>query len=524
MMARRTCFLFNSIHTHESFKRFGMKYRYFLIVVLLSFCMMALPQGVSSLKREFRGSWIQCVNGQFQGLGRDAMQRELVRQLDALQKCHVNAVFFQVRAEADALYPSPLEPWSRFLSGRQGVPPSPLWDPLQWMIDECHRRGMELHAWINPYRAKTAGTTELATSHPNVKNPEMFFRYGKLILFNPAYRENRDYICEVVSDIVNRYDVDGIHMDDYFYPYPEADAEIPDAGDYAKYGAGFVTVKDWRRDNVSRLVQSLHETVKRLKPWVKFGVSPFGIYHNTRSGNEVPGSNTGGLQNYDDLYADVLLWTNKGWVDYNIPQIYWEIGHKTADYDTLIRWWSRFTSSRPLYIGQDVERTVKAADLKNPGVNQLPEKMRLQRSLPGVSGSCMWYSAAIANNVGNIANALQSQYHKYPALVPRMPFKDNEAPKKIKGAKVIWTDDGPVLVWIPHPDNDEMQRAVRFVVYRFQKGEKVNVDNPANIIAVTSDPFLRLPYSGGSQKYTYVVTALDRMWNESKARKIKVKL
>ncbi len=501
-----------------------MKYRFFSIVALLSFCLAVMSQDVSAPKREFRGSWIQCVNGQFQGLGRDAMQKELVRHLDALQKCNVNAVFFQVRAEADALYPSQLEPWSRFLTGIQGVAPSPMWDPLEWMVNECHKRGMELHAWVNPFRAKTAGTTELASSHPYMKNPEMFFKYGKLILFNPAYEENRNYICEVVSDIVNRYDVDGIHIDDYFYPYPEAGVDIPDAEDYAKYGSGFASVGDWRRDNVSRLIQSLHETIKHLKPWVKFGVSPFGIYHNSRSGNEVPGSNTSGLQNYDDLYADVLLWTNKGWVDYNIPQIYWEIGHKVADYDTLIRWWSKLASSRPLYIGQDVERTVKAADLKNPNLNQLPEKMRLQRTLPGVNGSCLWYSAAVANNVGNIASALQGQYHKYPALVPQMTFKDNEAPKKIKGAKVIWTDNGPVLVWIPRSDDDEMQRAVRFVVYRFQSGEKVNLKSSANIIAVTPNSFLKLPYDGSSQRYTYVVTALDRMWNESKAKKIKVKL
>lgn len=503
-----------------------MKFRYLSIVsvVVLLLGSLTAAARTSGIKREFRGSWIQCVNGQFQGMGRDAMQRELTRQLDALQKCNINAVFFQVRAEADALYPSPLEPWSRFLSGRQGVPPSPLWDPLQWMVNECHKRGMELHAWINPYRAKTAATTDLAVSHPYNKNPELFFRYGKLILFNPAFRECRDYICEVVSDIVSRYDVDGIHIDDYFYPYPEPGVDIPDVEDYGRDGAGFATIQDWRRDNVSRLIHDLHETIKRIKPWVKFGVSPFGIYHNQRSGGEVPGSNTGGLQNYDDLYADVLLWTSKGWVDYNIPQIYWEIGHKTADYDTLVRWWAKFMAARPLYVGQDVERTVRAHDMSNPNINQLDAKMKLQRSLPGISGSCMWYSAAVANNVGNIADALQGRYHKYPALVPPMPFKDDIAPKKVKGAKVIWTNDGPVLVWLQHTAKDEMQRAVRFVVYRFEKGEKVNIDDAAKIIAVTSAPFVKLAYNGGKQKYTYVVTALDRMWNESKAKKVKVKL
>ena len=293
---------------------------------------------VTDPKREFRGSWIQCVNGQFQGMGRDAMQATLTKHLNALQHCNVNAVFFQVRAEADALYQSQLEPWSRFLSGQQGVAPLPYWDPLQWMIDECHRRGMELHAWINPYRAKTAGTTELAANHPYIKKPENFFHYGKLILFNPGIPENRDYICEVVTDIVSRYDVDGLHIDDYFYPYPEAGVQIPDQESFRQYGAGFASIQDWRRDNVSRLIKEIHETVKRLKPWVKFGVSPFGIYHNQskaelttpdtgtnnkQTSGQLPGSNTRGLQNYDDLYADVLQWINQGWVDYNIPQLYW---------------------------------------------------------------------------------------------------------------------------------------------------------------------------------------------------------
>jgi len=452
------------------------------------------------------------------------MQAELTRHLDAMQKANCNAVFFQVRAEADALYPSALEPWSRFLSGQQGVAPMPYWDPLQWMIEQCHARGMELHAWINPYRAKTAGTTQLDASHPYVKNPERFFSYGKLIIFNPGLRENRDHICEIVTDIITRYDVDGIHMDDYFYPYPEAGAPIPDAQTFAENGQGYTSIQDWRRDNVSLLIESLHETIKRIKPWVKFGVSPFGIYHNAKSGNRVPGSNTGGLQNYDDLYADVLQWTNNGWVDYNIPQIYWEIGHKTADYDTLIKWWAKYANQRPLYIGQDIERTVKAADLQNPSINQLPEKMRLQRTLPGISGSCLWYSAALANNTGNYATCLQQMYNPYPALVPTMLFKDKVAPKKVKGAKVIWTAEGPVLVWLERNTKDEMQKAVRYVVYRFAAGEKVNIEDPSHILCVTTKTFIKLPFQNGSTKYTYVVTALDRMWNESAPKKVVAKL
>ena len=260
-------------------------------------------------KREFRGAWIQCVNGQFQGLTTQKMQETLIYQLDELKKDGVNAIIFQVRPECDALYPSNLEPWSRFLTGQQGRAPQPYWDPLQWMIDQCHARGMELHAWINPYRAKTKGTTSLSVNHVVVKHPERCFEYDGLTILNPGIAENCDYICEVARDIVTRYDVDGIHMDDYFYPYPVAGVPIPDEALYRQLGGNFSTIGDWRRNNVNVFIRQFYETVHQAKPWVKVGISPFGIYRNKRSSDI--GSDTNGLQNYDDLYADVLLWVNK---------------------------------------------------------------------------------------------------------------------------------------------------------------------------------------------------------------------
>ena len=340
-------------------------------------------------KREFRGAWIQAVNGQFQGMGRDKMQQNLTNQLNKLAQCHVNTIIFQVRVEADALYESSYEPWSRYLTGQQGKAPEPYWDPLAWMVEQCHQRGMEIHAWINPYRAKTKGTTELSAKHPYVQNPERFFSYDGLLLFDPGLPDNRQYICKIAADITRRYDIDGLHIDDYFYPYPVSGLSIPDDNTYRSYKNAINNKDDWRRYNVNLLIKELHETIHRVKPWVKFGVSPFGIYHNAQEGSPIVGSKTSGLQNYDQLYADVLLWVNNGWVDYNVPQIYWEIGHKAADYDELIHWWSRYCSRRPLVIGQDVERTVRAADLRNPSQNQMPEKFRLQRTLPGIAGSCL---------------------------------------------------------------------------------------------------------------------------------------
>lgn len=475
-------------------------------------------------KREFRGAWIQIINGQFEGMSRDQMQANLTHQLNVLQQCGINAIMFQVRGEADAMYASPYEPWSRFLTGRQGTAPNPYWDPLAWMITECHKRGMELHAWINPFRAKTKGTKELALNHPYVKHPERFFEYDGLYLFDPGLNENRRYICQIAADIVRRYDVDGIHMDDYFYPYPVAGMTLPDQATYITHKNGIDNVDDWRRYNVNLFMEMMHDSIRAVKPWVKFGVSPFGIYHNVQPGSNIPGSNTRGLQNYDNLYADVLYWINKGWVDYNIPQIYWEIGHKAADYEELIKWWSRFAGGRPLFIGQDVERTVRAADLKNPQRNQMSAKFGLQRSLRGIQGSCLWYSAAVVRNEGNYATALQKNYHRAPALQPLFPFIDDEAPGKPRKLKTMWMPNGYYLFWTAPKGTQEMDVARNYVVYRFEQGERIDLFNPEHIVAITPQTFYRLPYENGRKKAVYVVTALDRLQNESKAVKKKVKL
>ena len=251
--------------------------------------------GYKCPKREFRGAWIQCVNGQFQGMTTAQMQQNLVHQLDELQKDGANAIIFQVRPECDALYPSKIEPWSRYLTGAQGKAPSPYWDPLQWMIDQCHKRGMEMHAWINPYRAKTAGTRELAQNHVAVQHPNSVFPYAGQLILNPGMPENRQYIYKVVDDIVSRYDIDGLHIDDYFYPYPSPGVEIPDQAQFEQYNNGLKDVADWRRYNVNVFVKELGEHIHKLKPWVKFGVSPFGIYRNSSS--SPIGSATNGLQN-----------------------------------------------------------------------------------------------------------------------------------------------------------------------------------------------------------------------------------
>ncbi len=493
---------------------------FFIILIFNTAC--ASAQLGSAPKREFRGTWIQCINGQFQGLTPQQMQQKLTQQLNVCQAAGINAVMFQVRGEADALYKSNYEPWSRFLTGTQGQNPG--WDPLAWMVEQCHKRNMEIHAWINPFRAKTKGTTALAPNHPYQLHPERFFEYDGLLIFDPGQEVNHHYICSVVQDIVSRYDIDGLHIDDYFYPYPVAGLPIPDEQTFRRHPNGFKNISDWRRYNVNCFIERLHESVRDVKPWVKFGVSPFGIYHNAHPGENIPGSDTRGLQNYDDLYADVLYWVNKGWVDYTIPQVYWEIGHSAADYDRLVKWWGHYAAARPLFIGQDIERSVKATDLRNSTRNQQASKLDLARTTRGVEGNCFWYSAALADNVGNYAYELQEDYHLFPALQPSMPFIDNKAPDKPRKMKAMWMADGYYLFWTAPKARNEMDRARQYVVYCFPKGEKVNLERTEYILTITNRTMFKLPYQNGKEHFTYVVTALDRLHNESKGSSKKVRL
>ena len=499
-----------------------MKKALYIFLLLVLFCSFASARQVKSAehpKREFRGAWIQAVNGQFTGMSEEQMKGYLTEMLDNLQKVNVNAVMFQVRVEGDALYPSPYEPWSRYLTGEQGC--SPGWDPLAFMVKECHSRNMELHAWINPYRARTKTTKLVALEHPSMKNPDKFIEYEGQLYFNPALQYNRDHICRIVRDILTRYDVDGLHIDDYFYPYPVKGVEFPDDKWFEM--SGCADRGDWRRENVNHLIYQLHRTVREVKPWVKFGVSPFGIYRNEKSWEY--GSKTNGMQCYDELNADVLFWVEQGWVDYCIPQVYWEIGHKAADYKELVEWWAKYCSNRPLYIGQDVQRTVKAKDASSPTGNQQSEKYALQRAENNVLGSCFWDAASAAGNVSGYRDALSGGIYRYPALMPIYGFIDNKAPRKVEGVKVVGDENGSMLVWLLNEKayDDEMNSPYRFVVYRFGKKEKVDVENSARIVAITANPFYRIP-AGTEGEFVYVVTVLDRMQNESTGVKCKVKL
>ena len=481
--------------------------------VIFFLAMLLALTAQAQKKREFRGAWIQCVNGQFKGMPTLDMQKTLAYQLDELKKDGCNSIIFQVRPECDALYESKLEPWSYYLTGEQGKAPQPYWDPLQWMIDQCHKRGMELHAWINPYRAKTKVAHTNSPGHVVSRHPERCFDYDGLTLLNPALKENRDYICAVVMDIVERYDIDGLHMDDYFYPYPTPGVEIPDTADFEANNEGYTDIGDWRRHNVDLFVEQLAETVHNTKPWVKVGISPFGIYRNQKS--HPKGSRTNGLQNYDQLYADILLWDKNRWMDYCVPQLYWEIGNKAADYDELIHWWNDNCHNTNLYIGEDVERTVK--------YQHMAEKMTLHAEMKHVQGVVLWYAKAVVDNVGNYGTQLRNNYWRYPALHPTTPWIDNTAPDKVKKLKVIDVDGHRVLCWTAPKAKKWNDEAVKYVVYCFDKSESLDIDDPSKIVAITEDTHFELPEQPRKTRQVYVVTALDRMHNESSYKKVKVK-
>lgn len=492
-----------------------MKFRLISALIALFLCLSSAQ--ASNPKREFRGAWMHTVfQGQYAKQTSEENKAYLRRQLDLLQDAGVNAVLFQVRPSADAFYPSNLEPWSRFLT-KDGKAPEPYWDPLQFMVDEAHARGMELHAWLNPYRVTTSKTEVLPPGHIYHKEPWRFVRYagdGKLY-FDPGLPENREFIVDVVLNIVERYDVDGIHFDDYFYPYPAGGKAFPDDKSYAKYGKG-MDRGDWRRQNVDLLIEDVHNAIRgSQRPWVRFGISPFGIYRNKK--NDPKGSDTNGLENYGDLYADVLLWAEKGWIDYLLPQLYWELEHPKASYLVLVDWWAKATDPKcQLYIGQDVERSMKFPDLApSEEPNQLSHKVQLTRQAPEIQGNCWWPGYSLTADSQGSATQLKEDLQSTLALVPAYDLISAELPEPVQSFAFRKGE----LQWQAAPAKGKATDAVRFVVYRFDLDGDKDYDDSENIEAIVA---------GNSYKPTrpgiYTVTILDRVNQESNpSAEIKVK-
>lgn len=383
-------------------------------------------------KYEFRAAWIATVNNidwpSKKGLPVLIQKLEFLQLLDGLQKMAMNAVIVQIRPATDAFYPSNFEPWSEFLSGVQGLAPSPFYDPLEFMIDEAHKRNMEFHAWLNPYRAVfDINSSSISSTHVTRVHKDWFLTYGNKKYFNPGLPDVMKYVNNIVKDILTRYDVDAIHMDDYFYPYRITGKEFPDEQAYRKYGNG-LSKDDWRRSNCDSIIKLIHETILDTKPMVKFGISPFGVWRN--NDKDVEGSATqAGQTNYDDLYADILLWLKEGWIDYVAPQLYWEIGHPLCDYNVLLNWWANHSYGKHVYIGHGVYRVYEkpTPPWRNP--NELPNQIKALRGYETIQGSIYFSTKNLLANPNGWADSLRNNYYKNPALIPPMPWIDNIAPE-----------------------------------------------------------------------------------------------
>lgn len=466
----------------------------------------AVKRGYEAQRVEMRGVWMPTVGRTYyRGKTPQEIRAYLTEALDRFEKLGINAVFFQVRSEGDAFYASGYEPWSRYLTGTQGKAPSPYWDPLDFMIKEAHKRHMELHAWINPYRVALNASEPVSPLHVTSRHPEWCVKYGDLILLNPALKEVRDYTADIVRDLVSRYDLDGIHMDDYFYPYPVAGVPFPDAKEYRLYGGAFKTVGDFRRENVNLLIQELHETVKALKPWVRFGISPFGIYRNKRT--DPIGSDTKGLQNYDDLYADVLLWDQMGWVDYTLPQIYWQMGHKQADYTELAYWWKNNIRRGHLYFGQHIRNTMD--------YDQLEEKWAIAAETS--QGNVLWPHEDVLENYKNFEQDLGTFFWKNKAILPPSDYPDylRDFPEPARDAAVLKGDAGQELVWMGDPELPQGLETKYYVVYTHRRGAtEREIMQAQNLTVMTSETKYRPLNLGGKFRLAFTVTRVDRFNHE----------
>lgn len=380
------------------------------------FLLVLFETANAQAKKEFRGVWIATVQNidwpSTQTLSSQQQKEEFVRLLDMHQSNGMNAVIVQVRPASDAFYPSPFEPWSAFLTGKQGLAPSPYYDPLQFMVEETHKRGMEFHAWMNPYRAETKlYNPQTSNNHITKLYPEWFLTYGDVRYFDPGNKEAQKYVTAIVKDVVERYDVDAIHFDDYFYPYRIAGKEFPDESTYQRYGNG-LSKDDWRRSNTDSIIKSLYQVIKAENPKCRFGVSPFGIWRNMDK-DSINGSATkGGQTNYDDLYADILLWLKNGWVDYVTPQLYWEFEHKAAPYQVLVDWWDKHSYGKDCYIGLGIYKGGSNAAWRDK--NQLPRMITSARATKNINGFAFFSSKSFDKNPNGWSDSLRLKYFKEP--------------------------------------------------------------------------------------------------------------
>jgi len=472
-------------------------------------------------KQEFRGAWIATVINldwpTSRTAGTEFQKIQLVTMLDKLKDAGINAVFFQVRSEGDAMYDSPFEPWSYYLTGQQGKAPEPYYDPLAFAIEEAHKRGMELHAWFNPYRSvRSVGQYPVDPSHVSETHPEWILQFGSgagsLKVLNPGIPEVRTYIFDIIKDVVRRYDVDGIHFDDYFYPYPPNQIISEDIETYNTYGGSFGNISTWRLFNINMLVRGVHEAIEAEAPHVKFGISPFGIW---KSG--VP-AGIGGLSAVDVIYADAVNWLDQEWIDYLVPQLYWAFGGG-QDYGKLAPWWEEQMNGRHLYTGHGVYRSDASTCNCSAGTQftaaEVPNQVRFNRDRAGIQGSVFFRARNITDfSSRGFADSLKANLFRYPAITPTMPWKDLTPAGTPQQLSFNWVTDTEVeLSWQAPAEMEGEAETRRYAVYRIRSGTVPDFSSAlaegTNLLAVTGETMLTDAPGIATDSYYYVVTALS---------------
>ena len=497
-----------------------------LLLPLLFFYLFFSNNGFSQTnehfpKNEFRGVWIATVvNIDWPKKSNDSLAKQkadYLQILDTYQKLNYNAVIVQIRSVGDAFYASKLAPWSRFLTGKEGKEPAKNFDFLEWMIDQAHQRGFEFHAWLNPYRATfDMNKAQLSPNHDVFKYPQWMISYGGKMYYDPALPEVQNHLAKVVEEVVVNYDIDAIHFDDYFYPYKIKGEAFNDSESYKKYGNG-MSLEDWRRNNVSTFVKNIHTVIKTNKPWVQFGISPFGVWRNKSVDSK--GSDTqSGQTNYDDLYADPILWMHNKWIDYLLPQLYWSIDHKTASHAKLLKWWSENTIGVNLYIGNSTYKIKSDSDKKWNNIHEIPNQIDLARSYPNVQGNVFYSAKWFINSHPEVTQLLQNSQYKYPAIpLPVPSSKHIVIDTPVVNALAIDTTQCTFTLPIP------LNTKVRYVVvYGAKRDSKIDIleanqikkkyfVNPQSEVINFS-----IPLSEIKNNKAFALTFIDFYGNESK--------
>ncbi len=481
-----------------------------------------LAQPVAQPKYEFRAAWVASVENidwpSKKGLPVDSQKVEFTRLLDMHKRNGLNAVVVQIRPAADAFYPSPYEPWSEWLTGVQGHPPTPYYDPLEFMIEETHKRGMEFHAWCNPYRAVYAiGKSSVAPDHVTRMHPDWFVRFQNTLYFDPGNKEVQQYVVSVMRDIVHRYDIDGVHMDDYFYPYDIKEGvpgkDFPDAVSYAKHGNG-LAIGDWRRSNVDSAILAISIAIKEEKRYCRFGVSPFCVWRNKSKDPE--GSDTqAGQTNYDNLYADILLWLKNGWIDYVAPQLYLEFSYAHVPFATMVDWWSRHTYGRQCFVGLAIYRAGSNPAWRDR--TQLTRQIQDLRSYPEIQGAIYFSSKSFERNPNGWSDSLQNNYYNYPALIPPMPWVDSMRPHEPLFHTETNRKESSGTAWLVKGADLDSLRG--FAVYRSDSAQ-ASLDSMPVYQFIPYDPVagftVRDPVEEKGKVHYYFVTAVSRNNVESR--------